>query len=291
VPSQFLGLDSEELRHDRNRSTTRMHDVSSEDTSPRVSVITVVYDNRDTIENTLISVLRQDYGNLEYVVVDGNSTDGTRAVLAKYRDKISHLVSEPDSGIYDAMNKGVRIATGDWLCFMNSGDTFHSSTTVTEVFAGLSDEVDIIVGQTVADYGYTKRTIRTSTLVDSTISMPFCHQSAFSRRVLHSQFPFDLRYRIAADFKFFLSAFLDNARIRYIGTPISIISVGGISDSQRTKSVMDSRHIVKSLKGWSLQLELSTLSMLADLSFRRVAKQILPNAFSNYLTRLKSSRR
>src|SRR5690554_5935160 len=115
--------------------------------APTLSVITVVYNNVKDIARTLHSVLDQSYPHIEYVVVDGGSTDGTLAVLRQYEDRISQLISEPDEGIYDAMNKGLRMATGDYVLFMNSGDQLYASNTVEAVFASAPDS-DIYYGET-----------------------------------------------------------------------------------------------------------------------------------------------
>src|SRR4051812_1110497 len=97
---------------------------------PVLSVITVVYNNVSHIERTLLSVLDQTYPHIEYIVIDGASTDGTLVIIEKYKDRIAKLISEPDKGIYDAMNKGLAIATGDYVLFMNSGDEIYARETV-----------------------------------------------------------------------------------------------------------------------------------------------------------------
>lgn len=92
-----------------------------------ISIVTVSYNAVDTIEETIQSVLGQDYEAIEYIVVDGGSTDGTVDIIKKYSDKLSYWVSEPDNGVYDAMNKGITVASGQWINFMNSGDCFFSN--------------------------------------------------------------------------------------------------------------------------------------------------------------------
>src|ERR1700761_5977921 len=109
---------------------------------PTLSVITIVYNNVRDIERTMLSVLDQSYQNIEYIIVDGASTDGTLDIIKKYGNRIARLISEKDEGIYDAMNKGLAAATGDYVLFMNSGDEFHSADTVSVVFA-IADDADI----------------------------------------------------------------------------------------------------------------------------------------------------
>src|ERR1700744_4782292 len=113
---------------------------------PKLSVITVVYNNARDIERTMLSVLNQTYPNIEYVLIDGLSNDGTLAIIKKYQDKIK-LISEKDKGIYDAMNKGLAAATGDYVLFMNSGDEIYAQDTVAAVFAA-GDDADIYYGET-----------------------------------------------------------------------------------------------------------------------------------------------
>ena len=103
------------------------------------------------LENTILSVIRQTYDNLEYIIVDGGSTDNTINIIKKYANKISYWISEPDKGLYDAMNKGLRRATGDYVWFLNAGDTLYTADTVQRIVASLKKKVslpDVIYGET-----------------------------------------------------------------------------------------------------------------------------------------------
>jgi glycosyltransferase involved in cell wall biosynthesis len=100
----------------------------------RISVITIVYNNVAEIEGTLCSVLEQSYPAVEYIVIDGGSTDGTVAIIAKYINRLAYFISEPDNSLYDAMNKGIKASSGEWLLFLNSGDRFFNNDVLKEVF-------------------------------------------------------------------------------------------------------------------------------------------------------------
>ncbi|HEY1007401.1 MAG TPA: glycosyltransferase, partial [Sphingobacteriaceae bacterium] len=111
----------------------------------KLSVITIVFNNARDIERTILSVLNQTYGNIEYIVIDGASTDGTLEVIKRYEDRLI-LKSEKDKGIYDAMNKGLALATGDYVLFMNSGDEIYAADTVEKVFA-TAPSADVYYGE------------------------------------------------------------------------------------------------------------------------------------------------
>ena len=104
-------------------------------TTTKVSIITVVYNDVKNIRSTIESYLSQSYDNKEYIIIDGGSNDGTMDIVNLYRDRIDVVVSEPDKGIYDAMNKGIKRATGNWIGILNSGDTFVSTDTLKTVFS------------------------------------------------------------------------------------------------------------------------------------------------------------
>lgn len=99
--------------------------------NPLISVVTVAYNAVTTIEKTILSVINQTYPNVEYIIIDGGSTDGTVEIIKKYANKLAYWVSEPDNGIYDAMNKGAKVATGEWINFMNCGDSFFTLNSAT----------------------------------------------------------------------------------------------------------------------------------------------------------------
>ena len=190
--------------------------------NPLISVITVCYNAASCIEKTILSVINQTYSNIEYIIIDGGSTDGTIDIVNKYKDRISVIVSEKDKGIYDAMNKGVTYATGEWVNFMNAGDTFYNSNVVTELFKdNIEEKYTVVFGDTnvitqykeiFVNYGYKKMHKY----------MPSCHQSIFCRRYILMKYPFEWeKYKYAADFNLFYNLKQRNYLYKYIKVIVS----------------------------------------------------------------------
>lgn len=171
----------------------------------KVSVITVVFNGVDIIENTIKSVINQTYDNLEYIIIDGGSTDGTVDIIKKYEDKISFWTSEPDKGIYDAMNKSIDRLSGLWVNFMNAGDYFYSDRSIDDIFQEGNNYSIYAAVYGDAEYRLKRFSyIRPAYDCDNNHFMPFSHQAAFVRADIAKKNKFNLKYRIAADTEFFL---------------------------------------------------------------------------------------
>lgn len=173
----------------------------------KFSVITVTYNAEKVLEETIQSVITQTYRHVEYIIIDGASKDGTMSIINRYRSQIDKLICEPDEGLYDAMNKGIEQASGDYLCFLNAGDCFHNDHTLQQITHTLhqSELPDVIYGETaiVDQKGHFLRMRRLSapqTLgwKDFKQGMLVCHQAFFAKRTLAE--PYDLKYRYSADF-------------------------------------------------------------------------------------------
>jgi glycosyltransferase involved in cell wall biosynthesis len=172
--------------------------------TPLISIITVVRNGVSTLEQTILSVINQTYKNIEYIIIDGGSTDGTVDIIKKYENHLACWVSEPDKGIYDAMNKGIDKATGEWINFMNSGDWFYSKSVLTDIFNNKETvHSDVIYGSYYSNiYGKSKIThIKHSKINNIKKKMPFCHQTAFTKSNIITYF--DTRLKISADYDFF----------------------------------------------------------------------------------------
>jgi len=170
----------------------------------KVSIVTVCYNAVSTVEYTIKSVLSQKYSDYEYIIIDGGSTDGTVEIIKKYSDRLAYWVSEPDNGIYDAMNKSIKYATGQWVNFMNAGDSFADDDVLRNVFERntISSDIKIIGGHTNLVYANRTELLKSSGADYTPYGIPFCHQSCFVKiNDAHYQWQFSDKYRYAADYK------------------------------------------------------------------------------------------
>ena len=261
---------------------------------PKVSVVTVTYNCVDLVESTLRNVLKQTYPNLEYIVIDGNSTDGTRQVIERYADRLAYWVSEPDSGIYDAMNKGIRAATGEWVIFMNAGHYFFRPTTVEEVFGWYDDRGETLIAGGIRCFvkeGY----------FDSMPEVPgkeiwdwrmFRHQGTFVRLAVHKENLFALNLKIVADYHFFMKMMLANAPcVIYDGIVALYRNEDGVSTSYENFTKMwDERLKVMQMLGASEKEIRKKRRQRREIKVRRwllvVVRTIFPFIYRPYHLRM-----
>lgn len=210
---------------------------------PVLSVITVVFNNAKDVERTILSVLNQTYSNIEYIIIDGKSTDGTIEIIEKYCSRIAVFISEKDAGIYDAMNKGLSKATGDYIIFMNSGDEFYEKDTVKEVFASATD-ADIYYGETeminqdLQSLGQRRhKSPENFTWRDFKYGMSISHQAIFIRRNLIE--PYDLKYQLSADIDWILTAAKKARKIVNVHQYVAKYLVGGMSKKKHLQSLQE----------------------------------------------------
>jgi len=209
---------------------------------PKLSVITVVFNNARDIERTMLSVLNQTYINIEYIVIDGLSNDGTLEIIRKYRDRIK-LVSERDNGIYDAMNKGLNMATGDYVLFMNSGDEIYATDTVAKVFA-VADDADIYYGETemINDDGesFGRRRHKAPekfTWRSFKYGMSVSHQAIYIKRSLTERY--SMRYHLSADIDWIIRAAKKAKKIVKVEGYVAKYLVGGMSKQKHRQSLIE----------------------------------------------------
>ena len=204
----------------------------------KLSIITVVYNDKSNIEETIRSVIYQTYTNIEYIIIDGGSTDGTIDIIKKYKDKIDYFISEKDNGIYDAMNKGIRIATGNYINFMNSGDRFNSLDILKLITDQIDSTDDVIYGNHIVYYdpqiyGDFQRTVIASKNLDNIWKgMPFSHQSCFVKTEIMKNIGFNYsNLKIAQDFALIYELYKKKYNFKFVDLTISSILAGGYSDT------------------------------------------------------------
>ena len=243
--------------------------------TPKFSVITVCRNAQAVIEDTIQSVISQTYHHVEYIVIDGASNDRTMSIVNRYRERISVVVSEPDRGLYDAMNKGIRLATGDYLCFLNAGDSFHEDDTLLRMAHSIHEPQlpDVLYGETelVDREGHFLRMRRLSapdvlTWKSFRQGMLVCHQAFFARR--DRVVPYDLRYRYSADFDWCIrvmkqSKVLHNTRLTLID-----YLAEGMTTHNRNASLRERFRIMVKHYGW-----LSTVAHHAWFVLRLLTKR------------------
>jgi len=238
-----------------------------EKNQPKVSIITVVYNDVSKIEETILSVINQQYSNFEYIIIDGGSTDGTTNIIKKYADKITYWVSEHDDGIYNAMNKGIDKVSGEWINFMNSGDSFYDTNVLQNLFELYDNQSSII-------YGDSQRFFHYGVYIDKAILstlayMPNCHQAFFVKTSILKNNNFDTGYKICADAKFFYDAFHNGYKFQHINVIVcNYDNKEGISSMNITLQVREIAQIEKKQK--TLKWRISYLILLSKIYIQKI---------------------
>lgn len=241
----------------------------------KVSVITAVYNSRATVEAALASALAQRHGNVELLVIDGGSTDGTMEVLRDYADRIAVLVSEPDSGIYDALNKGIGLASGEVVGFLHADDLFADDFVIERIAAAFRDPA---VEAAYGDLVYVSKT-DTRRVIRRWTAGPFSkarmgwgwmppHPTLYVRRGVYERLGrFDTRYRIAADYDCILR-FLGRGGIipAYIPEVLVKMRVGGASNRSLANIMQKSREDYRALR----ENQVGGLGALAWKNFSKI---------------------
>jgi glycosyltransferase involved in cell wall biosynthesis len=214
----------------------------------KISVVTVVYNACNFLESTLKSVQNQSYGHIEYIIVDGGSTDGTLDLIDKYHSVITKWISEPDNGLYDAMNKGLHLATGEYVLFLNAGDLFYDDEVLKRIFSSESPAADIYYGETmIIDPDGKKLGIRRlkapeqlswKSLIDG---MLVCHQSFIVRKSICKEY--NLKYKIAADYDWMLYCLKNAGSIVNTHLFISKFMDGGLN-KQNIRKALSERFVI-----------------------------------------------
>ncbi|MEN8952620.1 glycosyltransferase family 2 protein [Planktotalea arctica] len=208
---------------------------------PKISIVTIVWNDREGMELTLQSVIGQTFHDTEYIVIDGASTDGTSEYLAKHKDQIDCLVSEKDHGLYDAMNKGTKKATGDWIIYLNAGDTFSDANTLSDAFSGFSEADKVYFGRAEVTLEDGRSWFYPPTCVTEKNNIYWLrhnlpnHQAMFFPRCFYSGKAYRLDLRISSDSDFKERALASVGSV-FLNRCICRFGLGGVSSDLTFKS-------------------------------------------------------
>lgn len=242
----------------------------SMDKNIQLSIIVVSLNTKDKFEKTINSIDNQILKNYELIVVDGKSSDGTAKLIEKYQNIIDKKIIETDTGIYDAMNKGIKISSTKWCMFLNSGDIFYENFTTEKISQVLNHDVDVIFSDTIVqnnDLEY----LSVSNYFSKKISkIPFCHQSSIVKTDLLRSYGFSLNYSLSSDFDFFLKIFISGKKFFKIKNLISKVDSGGVSDKKRFLVFCENFKILKN----NQFLKFNVVALLLDFLYLAISSFI-----------------
>lgn len=223
----------------------------------KITIITASFNSVKTIEQTILSVINQTYKNVEYIIIDGGSNDGTVDIIKKYSDKISYWISEPDNGIFDAINKGFNIATGDYIQVIGSDDALVDDDILSKISMYLSDGIDVLAcGRIDVDEinkiqktFHIDETVYRNFNTDKRIILPNVPtEGLFVKREIRKKYMFDANYKMLGDWKLFMQYLYEyKLKIKFIDIPVAYFSLSGLSSTNYNLAVMEFKQICKEL--------------------------------------------
>lgn len=258
----------------------------------KLSIITVNLNNRDGLQKTIDSVVCQTFKDFEWIVIDGGSTDGSKELIEEYSDKISYWVSEPDKGIYNAMNKGIMVSHGEYALFLNSGDSLYNQNTLDNVFKE-NISSDIIYGNQIQynneGYNlYSPPNYISSFQLISGVVIPHSGSSFIKLALFRKLGYYDEQLKVASDHKFFLlSVILNDCSTYHIDKTISYFDLSGISSTETYKNELDdmtidllSKRIVDDYQTYEntineLRHKLNSAKLLYELPSKLLVKSLI----------------
>ncbi|MBF0575871.1 glycosyltransferase family 2 protein [Dysgonomonas sp. GY617] len=239
----------------------------------KVSIITISYNNAKGLLRTIESVVSQTYTNYEYIVIDGGSTDESKKIIESFSDKITYWVSEPDGGVYNAMNKGIEIAKGEYLHFLNSGDSYASEDVLKKTFFKEYRE-PLLRGIQICDYGthqikWENLGNREVTLYDMFVNT-MLHQATFIRRDMFDKYGnYDETLKIVSDWKFFFLTILGGERTVFLDLDVVIFEMEGISTNKAhgERHLEERKRVIKELMPHNLLTDYERLRSLEQEAY------------------------
>lgn len=219
--------------------------------TPKISIVTIAYNCEKEIEETILSVINQQYDNKEYLIIDGASKDGTMDIVDKYRDKIDVIISEPDKGRSDAFNKGIAHATGDYIVMMNAGDLLADDA-LNKFARNYEPGYDVIKGNTIrwnSETGYKSREIPVVNYPAIPFNFLVCHQSTYiSKEAYEKVGGYKVDFKVAMDLEMMLRLTRMGCKFRRIPADLAIFRMGGISQNSRQRR-LDEMELAMQLNG------------------------------------------
>jgi glycosyltransferase involved in cell wall biosynthesis len=251
----------------------------------KVSIIVISHNTKKDFTKTLSSILNQQFKQFELIVVDGKSSDGTIDEIKKNKNKINKIIIEKDKGIYDAMNKGIRISNSEWIIFMNSGDIFFNNKTLSSINFDKYNNKHILYGDTVVDKVRYKYLIKAIHPLKNFIVMPFSHQSCFAKTEELKKNLFSLKYKSSSDFNFIYSCKIKKKNFYYLKKIISITKIGGISDKFRSRVIDENINIIQNYDNKFNLIRLKFIKL--NIYLKKLIKKILGKKIFEYFLRIK----
>ncbi len=252
----------------------------------KVTIIVVSLNTKKGFIKTINSIKKQRFKSYEIIIVDGKSIDGTIEEIKKIKNKKTRHIIEKDKGIYDAMNKGIRMSKGNWIIFMNSGDIFYNQNVLKNIFFKKINKYDILYGDTLINNNLFNYRVKAQNFSKKTVLMPFCHQSSIVKKKLLLKFNFLLKYKISSDFDFFIKSFTSGFSFCNLNMIISKISSKGISDIKRNQVYKENIDIIRANNN-KFFLILKLLLYKYFNFFKNLIRFVLPNSLILIILKLK----
>lgn len=196
---------------------------------PLLSIVTVVYNGGNSLEDTILSVLNQNFDNYEYIVIDGGSTDNSLDIIKKYSDNIDYWISEKDNGIYDAMNKSLNYINGVWVNFMNVGDSYVNNNVLADFFISDYNDKSVLYGNVCLKFNDIIIRRDCSPIKKDDFIFNICHQSTFVKYSELFENKFDLNYKICADLQLVYNIYRKGLNIQFVNVDVSVYDIVGFS--------------------------------------------------------------
>lgn len=231
--------------------------------NPLVSVITVTYNADEHIEKSICSVLNQSYDNIEYIIVDGGSTDQTVRIINSHGSRISRFISEPDRGIYDAMNKAINIAAGEWLFFLGADDILYDDKVIESMFQHDLSPYSLVAGDIIRQKA--QKRCESSYSWKLLLKNTLHHQGTFFRRSLFGDFSYDISCKVSADYELNLKSFLEKQKIKKVPQVIAQCGGDGVSNKIMFDGYLEEIRIRNKYLPRPIALMLNLLTLLRFL--------------------------